>query len=82
MIHSVTYKEIDKQGIHIEVNGKSQFIEADSIIICAGQVSVNRLFNECKDRGISVHLIGGAKNATQLDAKTAIREGTELGLKI
>jgi 2,4-dienoyl-CoA reductase (NADPH2) len=44
----------------------------DTIVICAGQESVRDLATP------TTHLIGGAALATELDAKRAIRQATEL----
>jgi 2,4-dienoyl-CoA reductase (NADPH2) len=82
LIHSVSYKKIDKQGLHIIVNGEQILLDVDHVIICAGQASNNELYDDCKTQNLKVHLIGGAKNASELDAKTAIRDGMILGLGI
>ena len=82
MIHSVEYEKIDEKGLHLLINGEKQLLDVDNVVICAGQVSVNKLYKSCQEQNLNVHLIGGAKKALELDAKTAIREGTELGLMI
>jgi 2,4-dienoyl-CoA reductase (NADPH2) len=82
LIHSVTYEKIDKHGLHLKVNGEQILLDVDNVVICAGQSSNTELYDDCKNQNLKVHLIGGAKNASELDAKTAIREGTMLGLKI
>jgi 2,4-dienoyl-CoA reductase (NADPH2) len=79
MLSGVTYEKIDDQGLHISVNGKKQLLEVDHVILCAGQDSLNKLKSELT---LPVHMIGGAHLAVELDAKRAIRQGTELGLKI
>lgn len=78
MLNAVQYHKIDEQGVHISRNGKEELIEADTVIICAGQYSVNDLYQPLKDRGVSVHIIGGAFEAGELDAKRAIKQGSEL----
>ena len=40
------------------------------------------MFDELKQSGKNVHLIGGAKEAGELDAKRAIRQGAELAAVI
>ena len=51
----------------------------DSIVVCAGQESVNDLMPAVGDTpSAQYHLIGGAKLAGELDAKRAIREGAEV----
>ncbi|WP_455597722.1 oxidoreductase, partial [Acinetobacter pecorum] len=78
MIAGASYERIDDQGLHIVVNDKPALLEVDQIIICAGQESYTAMFDELKAAGKSVHLIGGAKEAGELDAKRAIRQGAEL----
>jgi len=74
----VEYEKIDDRGLHIRVNDKSECLEVDHIILCAGQLSQNSLFESMKEKGLPVHLIGGALEARELDAQRAIREGFEL----
>ncbi len=82
MLGNVSYDLIDDQGLHISINGESQLLEVDHIVICAGQVSNTDLAEALEGRGVSWHVIGGAKKAAELDAKYAIREGSELAAKI
>ncbi|MCF8258254.1 MAG: NADPH-dependent 2,4-dienoyl-CoA reductase [Flavobacteriales bacterium] len=78
MMNSVTYDRIDDQGLHITVNGKPQLLEVDNVVICAGQHSNTALHDSLKAKGVTVHLIGGAKLAAELDAKRAIDEGSRV----
>jgi len=82
MLKGVSYNKIDQKGIHITIMEKTQYIEADTVIICAGQVSVNQLNEELIELGKTPHLIGGGKLAKKIDAQRAIREGSELGAEI
>lgn len=82
MLGNVSYDRIDDQGLHISINGESQLLEVDHIVICAGQVSNHDLADALEGRGVSWHVIGGAKKAAELDAKYAIREGSELAAKL
>jgi len=82
MLNGVSYNKIDDKGIHITINEKQQLIEADTTVVCAGQVSVNLLHEELVKMGKTPHLIGGGKNAKKIDAQRAIREGSELGAKL
>lgn len=79
MINSVQYDKIDEQGLHVTIGGKQQLLEVDNVIICAGQVSKNELYEPLKAKGKSVHLIGGAYMAGELDAKRAIEQGCRVG---
>ncbi len=82
MLGNVNYERIDDQGLHISINGENQLLEVDHIVICAGQVSNTDLVEALEGRGISIHIIGGAHKAAELDAKYAIREGSELAAKL
>ena len=76
-----SYIKIDDQGLHITRNEKDQILAVDNVIICAGQESVNELFEALKEKH-SCHLIGGAHFAGELDAKRAIKQGVLLGAKL
>ena len=82
MLKGVSYNQIDEKGIYITINGQPEFIEAETIIICAGQVSVNQLHEELIALGKTPHLIGGGKLAKKIDAQRAIKEGSYLGAEI
>jgi 2,4-dienoyl-CoA reductase (NADPH2) len=81
MWSEVNYEKIDDAGLHITVKGQSQVLEVDNIVVCAGQHSLRELFEPLQAAGIPVHLIGGAKEAGELDAKRAIEEGWLLALR-
>ena len=78
MIPCVSYEKIDDAGLHIIVNDQPSVLEVDHIVICAGQESFTAMYEQLQQAGKSVHLIGGAKEAGELDAKRAIRQGAEL----
>jgi len=48
--------------------------------LCAGQEPQRELQDALQAAGCTVHLIGGAFKAAELDAKHAIKQGTELAL--
>lgn len=81
MLNGVQYLKIDEQGLHILVNDETKILDVDHIVVCAGQESVNDLYHQLKDKQ-SVHVIGGAKLAGELDAKRAILQGAELAAVI
>jgi len=77
----VNYERIDDEGLHLtygEERSNPTVLAVDTIVLCTGQESVNALGAELVARGVSVHVIGGAEEAAELDAKRAIRQGTEL----
>ena len=80
MMGGVTYLKIDDAGLHALVNGEPRLFEVDTVIICAGQEPERALYDALVERGVKAKLIGGASEATELDAKRAIAEATELAL--
>ena len=82
MINAVSYQKIDDDGLHILIGDKPSTLAVDSIIVCAGQVPLRELEQSLKDKGMLVHVIGGADVAAELDAKRAIRQGAELAAVI
>lgn len=79
MMPGCDYSHIDDEGLHITVNDEPKVLQVDSIIICAGQDPLRELVD-----GLNVphHLIGGADVAGELDAKSAINQGTRLAAAI
>ena len=57
-------------------------LEVDNVVICAGQESVRDLEDALRGKGIDPHVIGGAAVAAELDAKRAIKQGTELAARL
>ncbi|CAM0998732.1 2,4-dienoyl-CoA reductase or related NADH-dependent reductase, Old Yellow Enzyme (OYE) family [Rhodanobacter sp. Root179] len=82
MLGKVGYERFDDQGLHVTVDGKAQILPVDNVVICAGQEPNRRLANELIAAGITVHVIGGADVAAELDAKRAIDQGTRLASRI
>jgi len=82
MLGNVSYECIDDRGLHISIDGKEQLLEVDHVVVCAGQVSNRDLADALEARGVSCHVIGGAQKAAELDAKYAIREGSELAARL
>jgi 2,4-dienoyl-CoA reductase (NADPH2) len=80
MIPGATYRKVDDAGLHITVDGKDMVLNVDNVILCAGQDPQRELQAGLLAAGCTVHLIGGADKAVELDAKRAIKQGTELAL--
>ena len=78
MWSGVQYQKIDDAGLHIQLEDKLLVLDVDSIIICAGQVSCSELFEPLRAQGKSVHLVGGAYKALELDARHAINQASRL----
>jgi 2,4-dienoyl-CoA reductase (NADPH2) len=78
MLAGVSYERIDDKGLHI-TNGKDRRVLAvDNVVICAGQEPLRELHEPLQERGVEVHLIGGADVAAELDAKRAIDQGARV----
>lgn len=80
-VGGVNYERIDDDGLHVsfgEERADPTVIAADTIVLCAGQVSERSLADALIERGITPHVIGGADVAAELDAKRAINQGTRL----
>jgi 2,4-dienoyl-CoA reductase (NADPH2) len=84
-LSGVNYERIDDAGLHITFGPQhtdARVLGVDNVIICAGQESVRELEEALRDNGIEPHVIGGAAVAAELDAKRAIRQGTELAARL
>jgi 2,4-dienoyl-CoA reductase (NADPH2) len=82
MIPGVEYERIDDAGLHIRVDGKPEVLDVDTIVVCAGQEPRRELLDALQKAGRPVTLIGGADVATELDARRAIAQGTEVALSL
>ncbi len=85
MIGGVNYERITPQGLFVtygEKHSDGQLIECDTVVLCAGQEPLRELLEPLKAAGVKTHLIGGADEATELDAKRAIDQGTRLAALI
>ena len=85
MLAGVNYHAIDEHGLHISFGDKREsptLLEVDTIVLCAGQMPLQELIAPLEAAGIKTHLIGGAFEAGELDAKRAIDQGTRLALEI
>ncbi len=82
MIAGVSYEAIDDRGLHIKVGDQARCLEVDHVVVCAGQNSCTELVAELAQRGITAHIIGGARLAAELDAKRAIDEGSRLAASL
>ncbi|MEU3949764.1 NADPH-dependent 2,4-dienoyl-CoA reductase [Streptomyces sp. NPDC029526] len=78
MVPGVVYDRIDDAGLHVTVDGESTVLEVDTVVLCTGQEPRRDLYEELVAAGRPVHLIGGADVAAELDAKRAIKQGTEV----
>ena len=81
----MNYERIDDDGLHISFGkdrSDARVLAVDNVVVCAGQESVRDLEDLLHARGVEPHVIGGAAVAAELDAKRAIRQGTELAARL
>jgi 2,4-dienoyl-CoA reductase (NADPH2) len=87
MIKGVTYDRIDDAGLHVTIatgkdTSESRVLDVETIVLCTGQESVRDLVEPLEAAGVTVHVIGGAGVAAELDAKRAIKQATELAARL
>ncbi|MGK5531350.1 FAD-dependent oxidoreductase [Streptomyces sp. URMC 129] len=78
MVPGAAYDRIDDAGLHITVDGTAHVLPVDTVVLCTGQEPRRDLYEALLAAGRTPHLIGGADVAAELDAKRAIKQGTEL----
>ncbi|MDC8993130.1 NADPH-dependent 2,4-dienoyl-CoA reductase [Mycobacterium marinum] len=84
-LSGVNYERISDDGLHISFGPdrqRPQLLAVDSVVICAGQEPVRDLETDLRSNGVDPHIIGGAALAAELDAKRAIKQGTELAARL
>ena len=64
------------------MDGVPHLVEADTVVNCSGQEPLRELLADLEAAAMSVHLIGGAERAAELDAKRAFDEGTRLAARL
>jgi 2,4-dienoyl-CoA reductase (NADPH2) len=85
MLAGANYDAIDARGIHISFGEKREnptLLEVDTIVLCTGQLPLRELVEPLAAAGIKTHLIGGAFEAGELDAKRAIDQAVRLALTL
>jgi len=78
ILAGVNYDRIDDAGLHYTLEGNQHVLAVDTVVLCAGQESQDGLFEALQKSGVAVTMIGGAKEASELDALRAIDEGVRL----
>ncbi len=85
MLAGVNYERITDAGVEVstgEGRENLRLVEAHTVVLCAGQVPLRTLADELEAKGRTVHVIGGADVAAELDAKRAIKQGSELAARL
>ena len=81
MIGGVNYERIGDEGLLVSDGDKREnprWIHCDTVVLCAGQLPLRELADALQAQGQTVHLIGGAHQAGELDAKRAIDQAARL----
>jgi 2,4-dienoyl-CoA reductase (NADPH2) len=74
----VEYRRIVPEGIVIGTGEGEDLVEADTVVLCAGQESDRTLEGTLATLHVPHYVIGGADVAAELDAKRAIDQGARL----
>jgi 2,4-dienoyl-CoA reductase (NADPH2) len=89
MLSGVNYERIGEQGSDLglfitfgEKRLDGTVLTVDNIVLCAGQEPLRELLEPLRAAGVKTHLIGGADEASELDAKRAIDQGTRVAAAI
>jgi len=85
MIGGVNYERIGDEGLLISYGARreaAQWLPCDTIVLCAGQLPLRELADTLAARGRKAHVIGGAREAGELDAKRAIDEAARLAARL
>ena len=81
MLGGVNYERVTDEGLFVTFGPERKdgtLLEVDTIVLCSGQEPLRELVAPLAAAGAKVHLIGGADEASELDAKRAINQGTRL----
>ena len=82
MLNGVEYLRIDDAGLHTLVNDQPQLFEVDTVVVCAGQLPLRTLYDDLQALGVPTQLVGGAFEASELDAKRAIEQASLMAAEI
>ena len=85
MLGGVNYERIGPQGLFITFGPDRRdgtVIPCDTVVLCAGQEPERGLLAPLQAAGVAVHVIGGADEAAELDAKRAIAQATRLAASL
>ncbi len=85
MLGGLNYERIGDEGLQVSDGEKREnlrWLAADTIVLCAGQEPLRELQAPLEAAGVTVHVIGGAMEAGELDAKRAIDQGVRLATRL
>jgi 2,4-dienoyl-CoA reductase (NADPH2) len=81
LLTDVAYRAILPDGVLLVRAGSEQMVPADTVVIAAGQRPVSALAQALTGR-LPLAVVGGARDASELDAERAIAEGARAGLAL
>ncbi|MDA9951035.1 NADPH-dependent 2,4-dienoyl-CoA reductase [Oligoflexaceae bacterium] len=73
-VKGVEYQKITAKGLHYRAGGEDRFFACDAVVFCTGQNSHLGGWSRQDER---LKIIGGARDASGVNAKRAIREAFE-----
>jgi 2,4-dienoyl-CoA reductase (NADPH2) len=85
MASGVNYERIADEGLLVSYGDKREaptWIACNTVVLCAGQVPLRSLADALEAAGRKSHLIGGALEAGELDAKRAIDQAARLAARL
>jgi 2,4-dienoyl-CoA reductase (NADPH2) len=89
MVGGVNYERIGDAGLMVTYGDKrtdGTWIECDNVVLCVGQVPLRTLADDLLAQGrtldTNLHIIGGALEAGELDAKRAIDQAARLAARL
>ena len=89
MVGGVNYERIGDAGLMVTYGDKrtdGTWIECDNVVLCVGQVPLRTLADDLLAQGrtldTNLHIIGGALEAGELDAKRAIDHAARLAARL
>ncbi|GAB3802226.1 NADPH-dependent 2,4-dienoyl-CoA reductase [Humibacter antri] len=83
MLSGLSYRRITPDGVEIENDdGTAELVPAATVVVCAGQESHDPLRGELESRGIRHEVVGGARDASRVDAVRATTEGLAAARRI
>lgn len=85
MVGGVNYERIGDEGLLVTYGEKrvdATWIPCDTVVLCAGQTPLRTLADGLQALGKTVHVIGGAFEAGELDAKRAIDQAATLAMAL
>ena len=85
MVGGVNYERIADEGLLVSYGDKREdptWIACDTVVLCAGQLPLRSLADALEADGRKPHVIGGALEAGELDAKRAIDQAARLAARL